>query len=85
MAVVALDPVDRADAHYRLARALLAAVPEPNPDRRLDLAALMAGRASQPDAWPEPFTVREGAGLRMVDIGNGHMVRASGVPTGEAA
>ena len=66
-------------------RALLAAVPEPNPDRRLDLTALMAGRASQPDAWPEPFTVREGAGLRMVDIGNGHMVRASGVPTGEAA
>ena len=66
-------------------RALLAAVPEPNPDRRLDLTALMAGRASQPDAWPEPFTVREGAGLRMVDIGNGHMVRASAVPDGAAA
>ena len=66
-------------------RALLAAVPEPNPDRRLDLTALMAGRASQPAAWPEPFTVREGTTLRMIDIGNGHMVRASAPPSGVAA
>ena len=33
-------------------RALLAAVPEPNPDRRLDLTALMEGKASNPAAWP---------------------------------
>src|SRR2546430_12001730 len=32
-------------------RALLAAVPEPNPDRRLNLTALMEGRASVPSAW----------------------------------
>ena len=61
-------------------RALLAAVPEPNPERKLDLTALMAGRASQPAAWPEPFTVTEGVEIHMVDLGGGHFVRASRSP-----
>src|SRR5690606_17239107 len=61
-------------------RALLAAVPEPNPERKLDLTALMAGRASQPAAWPEPFTVIEGTKIHMVDLGGGHFVRASRSP-----
>ena len=66
-------------------KALLAAVPEPNPDRKLDLTALMAGRASLPSAWPEPFTVKEGATLQMIDLGDGHFVRASAKPEEIAA
>ncbi len=61
-------------------RALLAAVPEPDPDRRLDLANLMRGRASAPAEWPEPFTVGEGRALGMIDVGGGHLVRARAMP-----
>ncbi|HTP81680.1 MAG TPA: ABC transporter ATP-binding protein [Alphaproteobacteria bacterium] len=58
-------------------RALLAAVPEPNPDRRLDLTMLMEGRASIPAAWPQPFTI-DGAGkAAFIDLGDGHFVRAA--------
>ncbi len=61
-------------------RALLAAVPKPDPDHKLNLTALMAGRASKPDAWPEPFKVSSDAKLDMIDLGNGHLVRASRAP-----
>ncbi len=37
-------------------KALLAAVPDPDLDRKLDFAALMEGKASDPGAWPAPFT-----------------------------
>jgi peptide/nickel transport system ATP-binding protein len=57
-------------------KALLAAVPSPDLDRRLDFAALMEGRASDPTAWPQPFRL-EGEGLSsMIDLGEGHLVRA---------
>src|SRR6185295_15083346 len=36
-------------------KALLAAVPDPDLDRKLDFAALMEGKASDPSAWPEPY------------------------------
>jgi len=60
-------------------QALLAAVPEPDPDRRLDLHALMEGRASEPAAWPEPFTIAANGGPRtgFIDLGDGHYVRAA--------
>jgi peptide/nickel transport system ATP-binding protein len=59
-------------------KALLAAVPEPDPKFRLDLGALMEGRASIPAAWPAPFTVAPGLPRpRMIDRGGGHFVRAS--------
>jgi len=60
-------------------KALLAAVPEPNPDHRLDLRALMEGRASDPAAWPAPFTISTGSSgpqIGLVDLGGGHFVRA---------
>ena len=57
-------------------RALLAAVPEPNPGRRLNLTALMEGRASHPTAWPAPFTIDELAHPQLVQVGEGHFVRA---------
>src|SRR5260370_28746637 len=37
-------------------KALLSAVPMPDPDRRLDLRALVEGQAADPSQWPEPFT-----------------------------
>jgi peptide/nickel transport system ATP-binding protein len=57
-------------------RALLAAVPYPDPARRLDFSALMDGRASIPAAWPPPFA-EDGVGSpRMFDLGGGHSVSA---------
>ena len=58
-------------------RALLAAVPEPSLDERLDLTALMEGRASDPTAWPEPFRIDGESRLTMVELGSGHWVRAA--------
>ncbi|MFO1189378.1 MAG: ABC transporter ATP-binding protein [Alphaproteobacteria bacterium] len=58
-------------------KALLSAVPEPDPRCCLDLSALMEGRASVPSAWPQPFTVDAAGGDRLVDLGDGHFVRAS--------
>ncbi|MGP1254057.1 MAG: ABC transporter ATP-binding protein [Kiloniellales bacterium] len=57
-------------------RALVSAVPEPNPDRPLDLAALMDGKASIPEAWPEPFAPRPDQRLEMIHLGDGHYLRA---------
>ncbi|HEX4928256.1 MAG TPA: ABC transporter ATP-binding protein [Burkholderiales bacterium] len=57
-------------------RALLAAVPDPNPDRRLDFAALMQGRSSDPAAWPAAFRILPGSRPGMLDLGHGHLVRA---------
>ena len=57
-------------------KALLSAVPEPDPDSRLDLTALMEGKASIPSEWPEPFTINGGHDLGLVDLGEEHFVRA---------
>jgi len=65
-------------------QALLAAVPKADPSSKLDLTALMQGKASEPAAWPEPFTLDGRSELDMIDLGDGHYVRAkknsSGVP-----
>ena len=58
-------------------QALLTAVPEPDIDRPLDLAALMEGRASVPHLWPAPFTVDGQTPVGLIDLGHGHYVRAS--------
>lgn len=61
-------------------RALLAAVPYPDPSRRLDFAALMGGRASIPAAWPPPFN-DDGEGTPgLFDLGGQHYVRAHAHP-----
>ena len=57
-------------------KALLAAVPNPDLDRKLDFEALMEGRASDPTAWPQPFCLDDSASSVMIDLGQGHVVRA---------
>ena len=57
-------------------KALLAAVPEPDLDQPLDFAALMAGKTSEPTAWPAPFTLGNGP-TRLIDLHNHHFVRMS--------
>ncbi len=57
-------------------RALLAAVPDPDLDRKLDFAALMEGKASDPGAWPQPFRLERDTRARLLDIGDNHFVRA---------
>jgi len=66
-------------------RALLAAVPEPRLEDQLDLGALLAGRASEPSAWPAPFTIDEERHPSLIEIGPEHYVRASEVPQQAAA
>jgi peptide/nickel transport system ATP-binding protein len=61
-------------------RALLAAVPYPDPARKLDFTALMDGRASNPAAWPPPFGVGAQRAPRLLDVGGGHYVRAHALP-----
>jgi peptide/nickel transport system ATP-binding protein len=57
-------------------KALLAAVPDPDLDRKLDFAALMEGKASDPRAWPAPFRLDGSTNAGMLDIGANHLVRA---------
>jgi peptide/nickel transport system ATP-binding protein len=59
-------------------KTLVAAVPEPDPSRRLDFGALAANRCSDPAAWPAPFTLDGSAKASLLDLGGGHMVRVSG-------
>jgi peptide/nickel transport system ATP-binding protein len=58
-------------------KALLAAVPDPDLDRKLDFAALMEGKASDPTAWPAPFRLDGSGSASLIDIGASHYVRAS--------
>jgi len=57
-------------------RALLSAVPEPNIARKLDLTGLMEGRASDPAAWPAPFTIDGSSSPRLIELSDGHFVRS---------
>jgi peptide/nickel transport system ATP-binding protein len=61
-------------------KALLSAVPYPDPKRCLDFTALMEGRASDPDAWPQPFCANAMGAPTLQDLGSGHMVRAHATP-----
>jgi peptide/nickel transport system ATP-binding protein len=63
-----------ADPQHPYTKALLAANPEPDPERKLDLALLMQGRASDPSVWPEPYRLIKGAKPRYETVGEGHIV-----------
>jgi len=57
-------------------RGLLTAVPDPNLDHLLDFEHLMNEKASDPAAWPAPFTDDSETRPILHDLGDGHFVRA---------
>jgi peptide/nickel transport system ATP-binding protein len=57
-------------------KTLLAAVPDPDLDRKLDFQSLMDGKASIPSEWPSPFRLDGSQPVGMIDVGNQHFVRA---------
>jgi peptide/nickel transport system ATP-binding protein len=63
-----------ASPRHPYTKALLAANPEPDPERKLDLSALMQGRASDPTVWDEPYRLKKGAKARYETVGEGHIV-----------
>ena len=58
-------------------RALLAAVPNPDPDRKLDYAHLSAIKAASSGVFPAPFTLLDGIESEMIRVGEAHFVRAA--------
>jgi len=63
---------------------LLAAVPYPDLDRKLDLDAVLEGAARQPEEWRPPFAwIGDDAG-ELVDVGGGHRVRMQRAEVREA-
>ncbi len=61
-------------------RALLAAVPSPDPSHGLDFHQLMEDKASDPAAWPEPFLREPGNLPPLIEIVPGHFVEARASP-----
>jgi peptide/nickel transport system ATP-binding protein len=61
-------------------QALLAAVPTPDPTKRLDFNRLLADKASDPAAWPEPFRRDPVNPPKLIEIADGHCVEASERP-----
>jgi peptide/nickel transport system ATP-binding protein len=54
---------------------LLAAVPYPDLERKLDLAAVLDGAARSPLEWRAPFGWTAESAGELIDIGSGHRVR----------
>jgi peptide/nickel transport system ATP-binding protein len=61
-------------------QALLAAVPTPDPEHRLNFDQLIADKASEPEAWPEPFRRDPAEPPRLIEIAPGHYVEARAPP-----
>jgi peptide/nickel transport system ATP-binding protein len=64
------------DPRHPYTQALLAAVPEPDLDRPLDISKVVNNAFSDPALWPEPFTIAADRGRpSMIEIGPRHFVR----------
>ena len=76
--LVEMAPADRLFQNpvHPYTRALLAAVPDPSLTCRLNFDRLMEGKASTPSAWPAPFTIDPDRRPGMVEVYDGHWVRA---------
>lgn len=74
--IVELAPADAlfSDPRHPYTKALIAAAPETDPDRKLDLAALRGGRASDPETWEPPFRLLADAKPRYETVSSGHIV-----------
>ena len=57
-------------------QALLAAVPYPDPDRKLNFELVMEEKTSNPFLWADPFGARSGREPDLIEIDSGHFVRA---------
>jgi peptide/nickel transport system ATP-binding protein len=66
-------------------QALLAAVPTPDPSQRLDFDQLIADKASDPGAWPEPFRRDAANSPQLIEIAPGHCVEATVPPVSVTA
>ncbi len=58
-------------------QSLLAAVPDTDLEKRLDFDALSAGRQADPTAWPDAYRAEHGRPQDMLDLGDGHFIRAN--------
>jgi peptide/nickel transport system ATP-binding protein len=64
------------DPRHPYTHALIAAHPEPEIDRRLDLAVVARG-AGAPESWPEPYRYEGDAAPGFVEVSPGHLVRSA--------
>jgi peptide/nickel transport system ATP-binding protein len=64
-------------------RALMSAVPYPDPDRPLDFLEIGASRQSTPVEWPAPFAPVGNVDPPMQEVAPGHFVRCSAPPEAE--
>jgi peptide/nickel transport system ATP-binding protein len=58
-------------------RALLAAVPNPDPERKLDYEHIAASKAASSGAFPAPFALLDGIESELIRVGEAHFVRAA--------
>ncbi len=58
-------------------RILLAAVPAPDPSRKLDYERLSAAKVSSAAGFPAPFAVPDGTESELIQVGEAHFVRAA--------
>jgi peptide/nickel transport system ATP-binding protein len=65
-----------ANPQHPYTKALLAAVPDPHLEHKLDFDALMQGKASDPGAWSSQFRIAGDNAPGLMDIGKSHLVRA---------
>jgi peptide/nickel transport system ATP-binding protein len=73
------------DPSHPYTQALLAAVPYPDPGRKLNFDLVMEEKTSNPALWPDPFGGRDGREPDLIEIAPGHFVRAFEPPKENAA
>ena len=65
------------DPIHPYTRTLLAAVPYPDPQRKLDYARLSAAKVASSADFPAPFALTGGEASELIEVGDGHYVRAA--------